>query len=206
LPQIAGEGLADYIDIFCEKGFFSVDESEEILETASKYKLRIKLHTNQLYRIGGVQLGVKWSALSVDHLENTGTEEINCLASGNTIATLLPSAAFFIGTGYPPARELINVGVPVALATDYNPGSSPGSNMQFVISLGCLKMKMLPEEAFNAATINGAAAMEVQHQLGTLSRGKIANIIITKPVSSLAFIPYSFSENLISRVILNGKF
>jgi imidazolonepropionase len=205
LPQIAKEGLADYVDIFCEKGFFSVAESEKILEAALHYKMRIKLHTNQLHRIGGIQMGVKWGAVSVDHLENIATEDIYCLASGHTIATLLPSAAFFIGTGYPPARGLIDAGVPVALATDYNPGSSPGCNMQFVISLACIKMKMLPEEALNATTINGAAAMEVQHQVGSIARGKIANVIITKPVSSLAFLPYSFSTNLISRVILNGK-
>lgn len=205
LPQISGEDLADYIDIFCEEGFFSVSESEEILEAASHYKLRIKLHTNQLHRIGGIQMGIKWNALSVDHLENTGAEEINRLGMSNAIATLLPSAAFFIGTGYAPARKLIEAGVPVALATDYNPGSSPGSNMQFIISLACIKMKMLPEEALNAATINGAAAMEVQHQLGSIARGKKANVMITEPIPSLAYLPYSFSENLISRVILHGK-
>src|SRR5690606_3377594 len=156
LPRIADEGLADYIDAFCEKGFFSVEETRQVLAAGARYGVKVKLHANQLSRSGGVQLGVKMGALSVDHLETVGEEEIDCLRQGKTMATLLPTAAFFIGTSYPPARALMDADVPVALATDYNPGTSPGSNMQFVVSLVCIKMKMLPEEALNEATINGA--------------------------------------------------
>lgn len=205
IPRVATEGLADYIDAFCETGFFSVPETEEILEAGSRYGLKIKLHANQLHRSGGVQLGVSMGAVSVDHLETIGKEEIKCLRNSKTMATLLPAAAFFIGTPYPPARSLIDAEIPVALATDYNPGTSPGNNMQFVVSLACIKMKMLPEEALQAATINGAAAMEVQDSLGTICRGKKANLIITSPVPSAAFIPYCFSQNLADRVILGGE-
>ncbi|TAN14127.1 MAG: imidazolonepropionase [Chitinophagaceae bacterium] len=205
LPQIADEGLADYIDVFCEKGFFSLKYAQVILETGLQYGLKIKMHTNQMNSFGGVQLAAGKGALSVDHLERMTAGDIKCLSESFTMGTLLPASAFFLNNRYPPARALIDQGVIVALASDYNPGSSPSLNMQFVVSLACIKMKMLPEEALNAATLNGAAAMEVENQLGSITRGKKANVMITKPIPSLPYLPYSFGENLISRVILNGK-
>lgn len=205
LPQIRDEGLADFIDVFCEKGFFSVDETKEILEAGLSSGLKIKLHTNQMNQLGGIRLGINMKAISVDHLECMNSEEIMCLSGSNTIGTLLPAAAFFLNSPFPPARELIDHGAIIALASDYNPGSAPCLNMQFVISLACIKMKMLPEEAFIAATLNGAGAMELHHQLGSIACGKKANLIITKPIPSLNYLPYSLGENLIGRVILNGK-
>ncbi|MEM7106223.1 MAG: imidazolonepropionase [Bacteroidota bacterium] len=205
LPKIADEGLADYCDVFCDRGFFTVDETSEILEAGWKYGLRPKIHANELAISGGVQVGVKHNALSVDHLEAMGQEEIDVLQNTETMPTLLPSTAFFLGIGYGPARRMIDAGLPVAMATDYNPGSTPSGRMPFVISLGCLKMKMLPEEAINAVTLNSAYAMEVLDNLGSIKVGNKANVFITKPMSSVAFIPYAFGTNLVETVIINGK-
>ncbi|KAA5534707.1 imidazolonepropionase [Taibaiella lutea] len=202
LPRVADEGLADYMDAFCEQGFFSVDETARLLEAGLKYNLKPKIHANQLHRSGGVQVGVKYNAISVDHLESMGEEEIEALRGSNTIPTLLPGAAFFLNMHYQPARLLIDAGLPVALATDYNPGSCPSGNMNFLLSLACTQLRMTPEEAINAQTINGAAAMEMEHEMGTIAIGKKASLIITKPVSSLAYLPYSFGENWVERVIV----
>lgn len=202
LPRVADEGLADYMDVFCEQGFFSVDETSMLLEAGLKYGLKPKIHANQLHRSGGVQVGVKYNAISVDHLESMGEEEIESLRGSNTIPTLLPGAAFFLNMHYQPARLLIDAGLPVCLATDYNPGSCPSGNMNFLLSLACTQLRMTPEEAIHAQTINGAAAMELEKEMGTIAIGKKASLIITKPVTSLAYLPYSFGENWIERVIL----
>jgi len=202
LPRVADEGLADYMDAFCEQGFFSVDETARLLEAGLKYNLKPKIHANQLHRSGGVQVGVKYNAISVDHLESMGEAEIEALRGSNTIPTLLPGAAFFLNMHYQPARLLIDAGLPVALATDYNPGSCPSGNMNFLLSLACTQLRMTPEEAINAQTINGAAAMEMEAEMGTIAIGKKASLIITKPVSSLAYLPYSFGENWVERVIV----
>jgi imidazolonepropionase len=201
LPQIADEGLADYMDVFCEKGFFSADETAQLLEASSKYGLKPKIHANQLYNSGGVQVGVKYNAISVDHLETMDDEEVACLQHSDTIATLLPGAAFFLAMHYQPARKLIDAGVAVALASDYNPGSCPGGNMNFLLTLACTQMRMTPEEAINACTLNGAAALELSNQLGSIARGKKASFIITKPISGPAYLPYAFGTNLIERVV-----
>ena len=205
LPRVAGEGLADYIDVFCERGFFSADETDRILEAGAKYNLKPKIHANQLYNSGGVQIGVKHHAISVDHLETIDEEEIACLQNSNTIATLLPGAAFFLAMHYQPARQLIDAGVRVALASDLNPGSCPSGNMNFIVSLACTQMKMTPEEAVHACTINAAAAMELEDELGSIRVGKKANFIITKPISGITYLPYAFGSNLIERVIIQGK-
>ncbi|WP_373553759.1 imidazolonepropionase [Haliscomenobacter sp.] len=205
LPAIALEGLADYIDVFCEQGFFTPVETSQILEAGRRYGLKTKLHANQLHNSGGVQVGVQAGAVSVDHLENIGEEEIQLLAQHPTIATLLPSAAFFLRLPYPPARQLIEAGAAVALATDYNPGSSPSGNMPLLVALSCIQMRMLPEEAINAATFNGACAMEVQQEVGSIAMGKRANLIVTKPMPSLAYLPYAFGSNLIEQVLINGS-
>lgn len=204
VPQIAEEGLADYIDVFCDKGFFTPSETEEILEAGAKFGMKPKIHANELDYSGGIQAGVKHGAVSVDHLEFTGEEEIEVLQNSSTIPTLLPSTAFFLRLHYPPARKMIAAGLPVALASDYNPGSSPSGNMFFVLSLACIQMKMLPEEAIQAATINGAYAMEVQDELGSITPGKKANFIITTPVPSYTFLPYSFGRPQVEAVIING--
>lgn len=203
LPKIADEGLADYCDVFCDKGFFTPEETDRVLLAGWKYGLKPKIHANQLAISGGVQAGVRNNAISVDHLESMGDEEIECLRKSNTIPTMLPSAAFFLRMQYPPARQMIEAGLPVTLATDYNPGSSPSGRMSFVISLACIQMKMTPEEAINAATINGAAAMELSHETGSITIGKKANLIITKPVNSIANIPYSFGNDVIEQVIIS---
>jgi imidazolonepropionase len=205
LPVIREERLADFIDVFCDRGFFTADETDMILEAGIAAGLKPKVHANELALSGGVQAGVKRKAVSVDHLEHIGTDELRLLTKSATIPTLLPSTAFFLNMNYAPARKLIAAGLPVALASDYNPGTSPSGNMSFVISLACIQMKMTPEEAINAATVNGAHAMLVEDELGTIARGKIANVFITKKISSLAFIPYSFGSNLIDTVIVNGK-
>jgi imidazolonepropionase len=203
LPVIADEGLADFIDVFCDRGFFSPDETARILEAGAKYGLRPKIHANELDYSGGIEVGVKYNALSVDHLEFTGDEQIEVLRNSGTMPTLLPTTAFFLGLHYPPARKMIDAGLPVAIASDYNPGSSPSGNLPFVIALACIKLKMLPEEAINAATLNSAYAMGVEDILGSITIGKKANIAITKPISSLAFIPYSFGSSLIERTIIS---
>jgi imidazolonepropionase len=205
LPNIAAENLADYIDVFCEKVAFSVAETEQIIEAGAKYGLKAKIHTNQFNSMGGIEVSVKHHAISVDHLEVLNEEEIAVLQKSNTIATLLPSAPFFLNDGFPPARKILAANIPVALASDFNPGSSPSGNMQLVMSLACIKMKMTPEEAVNAATINGAAAMELQEELGSITIGKIANVLITRKIPSLAFLPYSFGSQSVEQVILNGK-
>lgn len=206
LPAIAREGLANYIDAFCEEGFFSPEEMEVICKAGAKYGLVPKLHVNQLTSIGGIKTAIDNKALSVDHLEVMTEEDIQQLARSNTIGTLLPSAAFFLRMPCQPARAMIDAGCAIALASDFNPGSSPSGNMNFVISLACIQMKMLPEEAINAATINGAYAMGVGDSVGSIAVGKRANIIFTKPIPSLAYLPYAFGSNLIDRVMVNGQF
>ena len=205
LPVIEKEQLADYIDVFCESGFFSPPEMEEICTAGKRIGLIPKLHINQLNSIGGLQKAIELKALSVDHLETMTEQDIQELAASDTIGTLLPSAAFFLRMPYQPARELIDAGAAIALASDYNPGSSPSGNMNFLVALSCIQMKMLPEEAINAATLNAAYAMQVEKELGSISVGKKANLIFTKPISSLAFIPYSFGSNLIDKVMINGE-
>ncbi len=205
LPAIADEGLADYCDVFCDRGFFTPAETEIILEAGWKYNLQPKIHANELDFSGGIQVGVKHRALSVDHLEFTGDEEIELLRNSSTMATILPSTAFFLKLKYAPARTMIDKGVSVALATDYNPGSSPSGNMPFVVSLACIQMSMTPEEAINAATINGAYAMGLSHELGSITKGKRASFFITKPVASLAFVPYAFGSNLIYKSVIDGN-
>jgi imidazolonepropionase len=206
LPVIEKEKLADYIDVFCEKGFFSVEEMTIIGEAGKRYGLKPKLHVNQLNSMGGIETGIFLNALSLDHLETLTQKEIELLGKYKGASTLLPSAAFFLGMPLQSAQSLINAGAAVTLASDYNPGSSPSGNMNFVISLACIQMKMLPAEAINAATINGACAMEIENDYGSISVGKKANFIFTKPVPSLAYLPYSFGNNLIDKVMINGSF
>jgi len=205
IPMVAAEELADFIDVFCDKGFFTVEETERMLMQGMKYGMRPKIHANELDYSGGIQVGVKYNALSVDHLEYTGDEEIACLLNTETMPTLLPGAAFFLGMVYAPARKMIDNGLPIALASDYNPGSSPSGNMQLILSMGCIKYKMLPEEALNATTINSAYAMGISDIAGSIARGKLANFFITKPIPSLEFMPYAFGSNKIEQVFLNGK-
>lgn len=205
LPLVAQENLADYMDAFCEQGFFSVAETGELLTAAAQYGLKPKIHANQLSVSGGVQIGVQHGAVSVDHLEETDEEVLQSLANSKTIATLLPSCSFYLNIPFANARGLMNANAAVALATDYNPGSTPSGNMNLVVSLGCIKLKMLPEEAINAVTLNGAAAMELSHEMGSIAIGKKANIFITRPMSSLAFLPYSFGQSQVETVILNGE-
>jgi len=206
LPVIAAEKLADYIDVFCETGFFSPEEMETICRAGMRYGLKPKLHVNQLNSIGGIATAIQCNAVSVDHLETMTDNDIAQLGRANTIGTLLPTAAFFLRMPYQPARKLIDSNCAIALATDYNPGSSPSGNMNFVVSLSCIQMKMLPEEAINAATINGAYAMEMEKELGSITIGKKANLIFTPPVPSIAYLPYAFGTNNIDRVMLNGNF
>jgi len=206
LPVIAREKLADYIDVFCENGFFSNEETEEICKAGMRYGLKPKIHANQLSSSGAVETGIKLNAVSVDHLEVMDKGAIHALSGSETIGTLLPSAAFFLRMPYQPARKLINKDCAIALASDCNPGSSPGLNMNFVVSLACIGMKMLPEEAVNAATFNGACAMELQQRTGSIAPGKRADLILTKPVSSLAGLPYSFSSNLVDKTFIKGEY
>jgi imidazolonepropionase len=205
LPVIAREKLADYIDVFCEQGFFSPEETERICLAGKTLGLKPKIHANQLSVSGGVETGIKLSAVSVDHLESMDQGATEALAASSTIGTLLPSAAFFLRMPYQPARQLIDAGCAIALASDFNPGSSPSGNMNFVASLGCIQLKMLPEEVINAATLNGAYAMEREKETGSITRGKKANLIITKPIPSLAYLPYAFGTRLIERVMLGGE-
>lgn len=219
LPVIAKEKLADYIDVFCETGFFSPEETEIICLAGKKYGLKPKLHVNQLNSIGGIEVGLKLNAVSVDHLETMTDDDIRRLCKiptgrdlskgllseeGATIGTLLPTSAFFLRMPYQPARELIDAGCAIALASDYNPGSSPSGNMNLVVAMSCSQMKMLPEEAINAATINGAFAMELQNEVGSITVGKKANLIFTKPIPSIAYLPYAFGENHIDKVMIAG--
>ena len=202
LPRVAEEGLADYVDVFCDEGFFTVEETARILEKAAEYGIQPKIHANELGVSGGVQVGVRYGALSVDHLEKTTEAEIEALRGSVTMPTMLPGCSFFLGLPYGNAKGYIKAGLPVALASDYNPGSSPSGNMRFVMALGCIKMRLTPEQSFNACTINSAYAMGVSDTLGSITVGKKANLIITKPIPSLAFIPYSHQTPIIERVII----
>ncbi len=205
IPQVASEELADFIDVFCDEGYFSPEDTERILMAGIKYGLRPKIHANELAFSGGVQVGVKYNALSVDHLEYMGDEEIELLLSSETMPTILPGASFFLNMPYAPARRLIDAGLPIALATDYNPGSSPSGNMNFIGSLACIKQKLLPEEFIHAATINGAYAMGVSDRLGSIAKGKQANVFITGKIPGIEYIPYSYGSNHIETLILNGE-
>lgn len=205
LPIVAKEHLAEYIDVFCETGYFSVDDTDRILEAGAKYGLIPKIHVNQFTAIGGVQVGVKYQALSVDHLELMRDEDIEVLKNTNTMPVALPSCSYFLSIPYTPARKIIDAGLPLALATDYNPGSTPSGNMNFVISTACIKMKMTPEEAINAATINGAYAMGLEKTHGSICKGKRANFMITKEIPSYGFLPYSFGNSHIDKVFIEGK-
>ena len=205
LPKIAKENLADFIDVFCEKGYFSLEDTEAILKAGRQYGLIPKIHVNQFNAFGGVAMGVKHNAISVDHLEVLNQEDINALKGSKTMPVALPSCSFFLSIPYTPARRIIDSGLPLALATDYNPGSTPSGNMNFVVSTACIKMKMTPEEAINAATINGAYAMGISDEYGSITKGKKANLIITKQIPSYNYLPYSFGENNIEMVLINGE-
>jgi imidazolonepropionase len=205
LPTIGKENLADYVDVFCEKGFFTPQQMETICNAASPYGLKPKLHINQLNSIGGLQKAIELNAISVDHLETMTPQDIHDIAHSTTIGTLLPTAAYFLRIPFQPACQLIEAGAAIALASDYNPGSSPSGNMNTVVSMSCIQMKMLPHEAINAATINGAFAMELQQEVGSITIGKKANFILTKPISSINYLPYAFGSNLIDTVFINGN-
>jgi len=205
IPKVADQKLAQYIDVFCETGYFSVADTELILEAGTKYGLIPKIHVNQFTAIGGIQAGIKFNALSVDHLEEMRDDDIEALKNTTTMPVALPSCSYFLSIPYTPARKMIDAGLPLALATDYNPGSTPSGNMNFVVSTACIKMKMTPEEAINAATINGAYAMGLENEVGSISKGKVANFILTKPINSYGFIPYSFGANHIEHVFLKGQ-
>jgi len=205
IPRVAAEGLADYIDVFCDRGFFTAEDTERILTAGMKYEMRPKIHANELDYSGGIQVGVKYNALSVDHVEYTGDAEIECLLGSETMPTVLPGAAFFLGMKYAPVRKMIAAGLPVAMASDFNPGSSPSGNMQFILSMACIKYRMLPEEAINAVTINSAYAMGLSEEYGSIAVGKKANLFITKPIPSYEFMPYAYGSNKVETVILNGE-
>ncbi len=205
IPLIASEELADFIDVFCDKGFFTVEETEKIVMAGIKYGLQPKLHANELDFSGGIQTGVKYNALSVDHLEYTGDDEIEALLGSSTMPTLLPGAAFFLGMIDPPVRKMIKAGLPIALASDYNPGSSPQGNMKLIMSFGCIKLRMLPAEVINAVTLNSAYAMGISDTHGSISIGKVANLMITSEIPSVEYLPYAYGSNLIERVVLKGQ-
>ena len=205
IPAVVKEDLAVFIDVFCEKGFFTVEETDRILKAGLAHGLRPKIHANQLAISGGVQVGVQNNAISVDHLEEIGEEELEVLSRSNTIPVALPSCSFYLGIPFTPARRILDYNLPLALASDYNPGSTPSGNMNFIFSLACIKMKLLPEEAIHAMTLNAACAMDVQKEVGSITRGKRANLILTKGIPSLAYLPYSFGENCIDNVFVKGK-
>ena len=205
IPMVAAEELADYIDVFCDKGFFTVEDTDRMLNAGMKYGLRAKIHANELDYSGGVQVGVKYNAISVDHLECMGEEEIACLLESETMPTVLPGAAFFLNMPYSPVRKMIQAGLPVALASDYNPGSSPSGNMKFIMSLGCINYKMLPEEVINATTLNSAYAMGVEEEAGSIAVGKLANFYITTPISGIEYLPYAYTADLIEAIFLKGE-
>lgn len=205
IPQVAAEELADYIDVFCDRGFFTVEDTERILMAGMKYGLRPKIHANELDYSGGIQVGVKYNALSVDHLEYTGDDEIEALKNSETMPVILPGAAFFLGMKYAPARKMIDAGLPVAMASDFNPGSSPSGNMQLILSMASILYRLIPEEAINACTINGAYAMGVEDELGSIAVGKKANLFITKEIPTIEFMPYYYGSNKVETVILNGE-
>lgn len=205
IPMVAAENLADFVDVFCDKGFFTVEQTERILMQGIKYGLRPKIHANEMACSGGIQVGVKYNALSVDHLEYTGEAEMEALLGSETMPTVLPGAAFFLGMQCAPIRQMIEYGLPVALASDFNPGSCPSGNMQLVFAMGSIMYKMLPEEIVNATTINTAYAMDVCHELGTITKGKIANFFITKPMDTIYYMNYGFGSNKVEQYFLNGK-
>ena len=205
IPLVAAEDLADFIDVFCDKGFFTCEDTERILMAGIKYGMRPKIHANEMAVSGGVQVGVKYGAISVDHLEQMGAEEIESLIGSDTMPTVLPGCAFFLNLPLSPVRDMINAGLPVAMASDFNPGTSPSGNMQFVLSCACIRYKMSPEEALNATTLNSAYAMGVSEELGSITKGQIANVIITKPMTQLEFMPYYYGANKVEKVIIKGK-
>ena len=205
IPAVAAEGLAEAVDVFCDRGFFTVEQTRRIVECGAKYGMRAKIHANELDFSGGVELGVEMGALSVDHLECSGEEQIEALKGSQTMPTLLPGAAFFLGMSYPPARKMVDAGLAVALASDYNPGSSPSGNMRFVTSLASIRMRLTPTEALWAATLNGAAAMGLSDNYGSITVGKVANFFITKPLSSFEFFTYAYNTPLIERIVLSGN-
>lgn len=205
IPQAAAEGLADYIDVFCDAGFFTVEDTERMLEAGARYGMRPKIHANEMACSGGIQCAVKYNALSCDHLEYTGEEEIQCLLSSETMPTVLPGAAFFLNMQHAPVRRMMEAGLPVAMASDYNPGSSPSGNMQLIVSFACVNYRMLPEEAINATTINSGYAMGVSDVLGSIAVGKRANFYITTPIPTYEYLPYAYGENKVARTFLNGK-
>jgi len=206
IPKVVENKLADFIDVFCEVGYFSVEQTERILKAGVKHGLKPKIHVNQFNSIGGVQSGIKYKALSVDHLEVMTQEDIGSLIGTEVMPVALPSCSYFLSIPYTPARLMIDQGLPLALATDFNPGSTPSGNMNFVVATACIKMKMTPEEAINAATINGAYAMGLSDSHGSITRGKFANLIITKDIPTYSFIPYAFGSNLIDKVMIKGSF
>ncbi|MBQ4206303.1 MAG: imidazolonepropionase, partial [Bacteroidales bacterium] len=205
IPLVAAEDLADFIDVFCDKGFFTVEDTERILMAGIKYGMRPKIHANEMAVSGGVQVGVKYGAISVDHLEQMGKEEIEALKGSDTMPTILPGCAFFLNLPLSPARDMIKAGLPVAMASDFNPGTAPSGNMQFVLSCACIRYRLTPEEALNATTINTAYAMDVSRELGSITKGKIANVMITKPMTQLEFMPYYYGANKVQTIILKGK-
>jgi imidazolonepropionase len=205
LPRVAEENLADYVDVFCDRGFFTIEDTDRILEAAAKYSIKPKIHANELDYSGGIQVGVKHNAISVDHLEFTGEKEIAALKDSGTMPTILPGAAFFLNMDQAPARKMIDAGLPVAMASDFNPGSSPSGNMQFIMSLACIEFKLLPEEAINSITINSAYAMELSKTHGSITRGKIANVFITNEIPTYEFMPYYYGTNKVEQVILKGE-
>ena len=204
IPEVASQKLADYIDVFCEKGYFSAEETDRILKAGAIHGLIPKIHVNQFNSVGGVKVGVNNNALSVDHLEVLTDEDLSILSKSDTMPVALPSCSFFLGIPYTNARKIIDSNVPLALATDFNPGSTPSGNMNFVVSLACIKLKMTPEEAINAATLNAAYALNLSKEIGSISKGKLANFMITKPIKSYNFLPYSFGNNSIERIYFNG--
>ena len=206
IPMVATEELADYVDVFCDKGFFTVEDTDRILNAGMKYGLRAKIHANELGYSGGIQVGVKYNALSVDHLEYTGEEEIAVLLGSDTMPTILPGAAFFLNMPYAPARKMIDAGLPVAMASDFNPGSSPSGNMQLIMSMASILYRLTPEEGLNACTLNGAYAMDLSAETGSISIGKQANLILTKPMENLAYMPYYYGVNKVEKTMIKGKF
>ena len=206
IPLVASEDLADFIDVFCDQGFFTVEDTERILMAGIKYGMRPKIHANEMAISGGVQVGVKYGAISVDHLEQMGDAEIECLKDTETMPTILPGCAFFLNLPLSPARKMIEAGLPVAMASDFNPGTSPSGNMQLILSMACIRYRLTPEEALNATTLNTAYAMGVSDQVGSITKGKLANLIITQPMTQLEFMPYYYGANKVAKMILNGKF
>ena len=206
IPLVAAEDLADFIDVFCDQGFFTVEDTERILMAGIKYGMRPKIHANEMAISGGVQVGVKYGAISVDHLEQMGDAEIECLKDTETMPTVLPGCAFFLNLPLSPARKMIDSGLPVAMASDFNPGTSPSGNMQLILSMACIRYRLTPEEALNATTLNTAYAMSVSDEAGSITKGKLANLIITQPMTQLEFMPYYYGANKVAKMILNGKF